>query len=126
MVISKPNPEDPFSKRAWYEFILFIPILVLFGVLLYGFYIHYQNISAEVAYNQGIKILWLVGLCTIPATVHGWYQFSVCKSKHLELLERYGDDYKTLLKEKLNYSSIRGSMFVYWQDYEEDLKRMKE
>jgi len=84
-----------------------------------------QSISTE-DYNNGIIFLWIFGLTTIVLTIHGIYHFSVCKSKHLELLEKYGEDYKTLLKEKLNYGSIRISLFKSWEDYEEDLKKMTE
>ena len=112
MIFHKPNPDDPFSQRAWLEYVFAPSVLFLIMALFFPLIYFDQDISTE-DYNKSIIFLWILSLTTIVSIIHGIYHFAVCKSKHLELLERYGDDYKTLLKEKLNYSSIRGSMFVY-------------
>ena len=125
MIFFKPNPDDPFSKKAWCEYVFAPFVVFLILAVLCSIYLYDQNISKE-DYNKGIILLWIIGLTAIISVIYGAYHFSVCKSKHLELLEKYGDNYRTLLKEKLNYSSIRGSLFKSWEDYEEELKSMTE
>ncbi len=113
MIFFKPSPEDPFSNTAWFEYVASGPIVLIpLSMLLVAITRedHTLNISMEFCL-----------IVVLVSTMWGAYNFYRCQTKHYELLEKYGEDYKKILKRDLNRSSIRMYFFRAWENFDEEL-----